>query len=173
MRTKYFLFLWGWLFLFPLSVKAQTFDGARAHRTTNQSISNNAQTIVGFPSEASPNGYDTTGYHDTSTNPGRMTTSIAGYYRFVANIYFAGNSNGIRTIQIRRNGTTIVGYCSWEPEGASNIQIHQCVGEWQEQTPSAYYEVYVYQNSGAALDVVADSSTGHSTTWFAIQYLGN
>lgn len=178
MRAKYFLLLLGLVFLLPAIGNAQTFSGARVYRTTNQSIANNTQTLVGFPTESSPNGYDwhlggAGTYHDTVTNVGRLTVPAAGFYRFVANIYFASNAAGIRTIQIRRNGTTIIGYCSWEPEGASTIQIAQCVGEWEEQTPSAYYEVYVYQNSGTSLDVVADSSTGHATTWFSVQLMGD
>lgn len=169
MKVKYFLALLVFLFL-PWDASAQTFSGARTHRQTNQNVLNNTQTAVGFTVE----NYDTDTYHDTVTNITRFTVAAAGYYRFRTNIYFAAAANGLRTIQIRRNGTDIVGYCSWEPESASTIQIKQCAGEWYEASAGPnYYEVYVYQNSGAALDVVADFSTGQATTWFAIHKMGN
>lgn len=166
MRVKYFLCLLSLLIAGPAFA---AFDGARVYRTTNQSIPHNTQTAVGFTQET----YDTTSYHDNSSNITRLSVSAIGYYRLTANVYFQEHQSGIRTIQIRRNGVTIVGYCSWEPEGSSTIQIHQCVAEWYEGSPSSYYEVYVYQSSGISRDIVADAGTGEGTTWFSIQYLGN
>lgn len=167
MKAKYFLLLMSLLFASP--VLAQTFDGARVYRTTNQAIPHNTATALGFTSES----YDTTTYHDNAVNITRLSVSAVGYYQLVANVYFESHQSGIRAIQIRRNESTIVGYCSWEPEGADTIQIAQCVANWYEGSPSAYYELFVYQNSGISRDVAADVSTGAGTTWFSIQYLGN
>jgi len=170
MKAKYLLLLLGWLFLAPLAAKAQTFDGARVYRTTNQAIPNNTATAVGWTAES----YDAVSpYHSLVSNITRMTVSAVGYYRLTANVYFEANGAGLRVIQIRRNGTDIVGYCTWEPESATDIQIQQCQAEWFEGSPTSYYEVFVYQNSGVSRDIVADGTTGPGTTWFAIQYMGN
>lgn len=167
MKAKYFLFLVGILLASP--ALAQTFDGARVYRTSNQSIPHNTATAVGFTSES----YDTSTYHDNAVNITRLSVSATGYYQLIANVYFEAHATGLRAIQIRRNGVTIIGYCTWEPEATNSIQLAQCVANWYEGSPSAYYEVFVYQSSAIARDIVADAGTGEGTTWFSIQFLGN
>src|SRR5262252_6806646 len=47
--------------------------------------------------------------HDNSTNNSRLTAKYAGVYQITGNVEWAANSTGVRSLQIRLNGSTILG----------------------------------------------------------------
>lgn len=148
--------------------QADPYDGARVYRASDLAVTNNTQTTVPYDNED----HDTTSYHSTVSNTSRLTTNAVGLYLFVANVYWNPNAAGIRTIQIRRDGVDIIGYCGWK---ASNVvELHQCSAVWYEASSGAhYYEVYVYQNSGADLVLEGDADGDLGTSWFSISKIGD
>lgn len=141
-----------------------TFAGCRVLLTANQSIANATDVAITFTDET----YDTDAYHSNTTNTSRLTvpSGKAGYYQINANVTWAAAANGIRDFNIYKNGVR-ANYFTFNPQ-SSNSQSFQlstilygAVGD--------YFEVYVFQNSGGALNV---QSPGTGATSFSIGYLG-
>ncbi len=141
-----------------------TFAGCRVRLTANQSIANSTDQAITFTEET----YDTDGYHSNVTNTSRLTipSGKAGYYQINANIMWAANGTGIRDFNIYQNGVRNQYYTA-NPQ-SSNSQgmamstiLYGAVGD--------YFEVYVFQNSGGALNI---QSPGTGATSFSIGYLG-
>jgi len=74
----------------------------RATRTAGQTIANDTNTDITFPSED----YDVGGLHDTAINPDRITipTDKDGLYSIMAGCSFAANATGFRFVRITVNG---------------------------------------------------------------------
>jgi len=74
----------------------------RATRTTGQTITNDIDTDITFPSED----YDVGGLHDTAINTDRITipTGKDGLYSIMAGCSFAANTTGFRFLRITVNG---------------------------------------------------------------------
>jgi len=145
---------------------SSTFAGCRVTNTTNISIANSTDTALTFNTET----YDTDAFHDTSTNTSRLTipTGKAGYYQINANILWAGNGTGIRDFNIYKNGVR-ANYLSMSGQ-ATNSQgfamstiLYGAVGD--------YFEIYVFQNSGGALNIQTNA-VGAGATSFSCGYLG-
>lgn len=141
-----------------------TFAGCRVLLTANQSIAASTDQAITFTDET----YDSDGYHSNVTNTSRLTipSGKAGYYQINANIMWAANSTGIRDFNIYKNGIRAQ-YFTANPQ-SSNSQgmamstiLYGAVGD--------YFEVYVFQNSGGALNI---QSPGTGATSFSIGYLG-
>ena len=141
---------------------APVFKGALVKRTATQSIPNNTLTLVNWTAET----YDTDGFHDNATNNTRLTIP-AGVTKAVlaANIRWVANSTGTRVVILRKNGA----YFDGDP-----ILRHTATGEAEinivsaaiEVTAGDYFEVEVFQNSGAALNI--DSTASPQFSWFAV-----
>lgn len=59
-------------------------ESFRAYLNSSQTINGSSETVVLFNAED----WDVSGRHDTSTNKGRYTPQVAGYYRISCNIMF-------------------------------------------------------------------------------------
>ena len=123
--------------------------GARVYNNAAQSIPNAVSTALTFNSEY----FDTDAMHDPlGSHPSRLTATTIGKYIVTANVGFAADATGIRSVGIKRNGTTFIALQSWAGfVGDSNVvsvtaTISMAVGD--------YVEVFVYQNSGGALNIV-------------------
>lgn len=70
-------------------------------RTTDQSIPNNTNTNVTFPTEIA----DTDGFHSTVSNTDRITipSGLGGYYICTANLEYNGSTTGYRFMAITLN----------------------------------------------------------------------
>jgi hypothetical protein len=143
-----------------------TFAGCRVTNTTNISIANNTDTALTFNTET----YDTNAFHDTSTNTSRLTIPAgkAGYYQINANILWAGNGTGIRDFNIYKNGVranylTMSGQATNSQGFAMSTILYGAVAD--------YFEIYVFQNSGGALNIQTNA-VGAGATSFSIGYLG-
>lgn len=155
------------LLFWALPIRAEDFSGARVHHNGTRTIVNNTQTAVPFTAGSEEE--DTDDYHDETTNTSRLSPGRAGCFELTAQVQFDANAVGLRTIQIRRNGTDIISYNSWEPEAATAIQIKPMASAFFCQTnPADYYELYVYQTSGGDLLLRSDSDQ----TWFSIYRMG-
>jgi hypothetical protein len=101
--------------------------------------------------------------HDNSTNPSRITipSGGSGIYIFNAQVTFDNNNTGRREVYIYKNGSQIAVSKLFNPDATQDSVLTIFV-----QSPcsvSDYFEVFVYQNSGGALDVVQ----GQASTFFS------
>lgn len=137
--------------------------GAKATKTA-QAVANATETVLTF---AGTEEYDTDTFHDTATNPGRLTIPSGkdGKYRLSAWVRFDANATGDREVILRKNGTTEIAaqraraLNSGSRKGGMTITCDAAL------VATDYVEVLFYQDSGGSLDV-------NSLSWFACQFLG-
>lgn len=140
--------------------------GARVTNTVAQSIPSGADTLLSWNSEV----FDTNALHDNTTNPSRLTVppGMGGRWLVIANVLFAANATGRRSLTIRKNGSNAVGNIE-EPvsEGAlaPTGVLTQTV---LDALPGDYFDVTANQYSGAALDVLG---AGLAHPFFVAIYL--
>jgi hypothetical protein len=125
----------------------------RVLHNANQSITSGVGTALAFNSER----YDRAGgasaaHHDTVTLNTRLTSLYAGVYKISACTSFAANATGIRQLQIRLNGATIIGAVSTGAVSGASIEQNLTVD--YSLAVSDYVEVIVAQNSGGALNLL-------------------
>jgi hypothetical protein len=130
--------------------------GARAYNSANVTISNNTTTALTFNSEhydTDPNGE----IHSTSSNTGRLTCRTAGAYYAWGMSQLAANATGRRLLQIRLNGSTIIGLAEIPNAGAAAPTTIQ-VDTIYQLAANDYLELLIFQDSGGNLDALAQSS---------------
>jgi hypothetical protein len=143
-----------------------SFSGALATKTTSQTITGATMTAVTFNSEAG--GFDTSSYHDNTTNNSRMTVPTTGYYRFTAAItYDATSLSSYRSVFLRKNGTDI--YTS--NQGANDIDwMNIPINFIASATASDYFELFVYNPPNPT--VIRGNDAYTAVTFFSAEYLG-
>lgn len=119
--------------------------------SANQSIPNATLTAVTWPNET----YDTDAYHDTVTNPARITIPAgqAGVYTLSANVGFLTSGTGRRSVRIRKNGGANLARVDLGAVTSGPTALTATVDD--VAVAGDYYEVMVYQDCGAALDLDA------------------
>lgn len=121
---------------------------------SNISIANNFIQAITFDTETS----DPQTLHSMSSNTSRITvpTGWDGIWGVTANVEFAAATTGYRQLQIMANGTgnPIAGTRDLAPN-ASFASVLHCSKFWPF-TAGDWMEVFCYQNSGGALNVLAD-----------------
>ncbi len=138
-----------------------SFAGALVSKLSNQSIGNGVLTIIAWDTEQ----YDTDGLHDNAVNPSRMTVPADwSRVRLYAGISWQSNSVGDRLLRFQLNGIGFPGmaYSRMQAVGTSDNAI---ASPTIVVVPGDYFEVQVYQASGAAKNVIA--ATG--ATYFAME----
>lgn len=120
---------------------------ARVYHSVNQSIENNIETILSFNSER----FDTDSIHDNVTNNSQLTCKTAGKYFISASIRFAYNTTGIRILRLATNTSLIASELRNAPSDVCEMTISTLC----DLAVNDYVVVKVYQNSGAALDIVS------------------
>lgn len=122
--------------------------GAKAFRTTNQSISDNTLTDINLPNTS----YDTDNMHDDAVNNERMTIQTSGKYYLMGYLNFASNSAGGRFIRFFLNNTTqLMGVTSTPLGGGLGTSMD--VAMEFEFTAGDFITLQAYQTSGGALNV--------------------
>jgi hypothetical protein len=146
-----------------------TFVGARAGRVnSNQTISNNTNTVVLWDSEAFQPNFDTDSIHSTSTNTGRFTvpTGKGGYWLCIATVQFESNGTGVRAGDFLIGGDMRTkGFRALPSSATDTVYSASTV---LKLSAADYVEFQVYQNSGGNLAIVADSYNNQ----FVFSYLG-
>lgn len=137
------------------------FSGARVYHNANQSIADSTFTVLAFNSER----YDISGYHDPVTNNGRLTAPIAGKYLIIGMVAFEAGT-GLRGIQIRLNGATVIGsnFVTAVAAGAGSSTDLFVMSEY-ELAAGHYVELLAWQNSGSPKIVYF---AGNSTPEFSM-----
>lgn len=142
-----------------------SFSGVSLVKSAAQSISNATDTAITFNTED----YDTDGYHSTVSNTDRITIPAGktGYFLVSSRVAFAGNGTGVRSVTVRKNGTTgVIGAdMNNQSASASAVLINDRV---IYAVAGDYFHLNAYQTSGGALNT--DNSGGY--TFFTMTYLG-
>lgn len=150
---------------FGSTVTAASQPRALVYHNATQSIATGSSlTALSFNSET----YDVGAMHDTVANNSRLTVPAGGdgLYLVVAGAFFASNATGVRSIAIRKGGTTVVGGANCV--GTSAVDSVLQTSALVALVAGDYVEACVNQTSGGNLNVGDTTGTYH---WFAIAKL--
>lgn len=137
--------------------------GARAYRTTNQTISNDVTTTITLDSED----FDTDGFHSTSANTERLTIPSGkdGLYLVSARVIWASNATGHRSVYVVRknSGGTVQEYHPEFLQTVSDAGQPCIMGLTVFSAASAgdWFEMQVTQKSGGNLNITPSAAPSH------------
>ena len=144
-------------------VSAPSFIGASAFHSGVQNVPDNSTFDVAFDSE----NFDTSSFHNNSTNNGRLTVPQAGYYRFDVNVKWNndGTPSGYKQIFLRKNGSSNIYYVErqWLNSSESDTQELSFI---DLAAANDYYTVRLYQTSGATRAIYGTSDEIYFTATF-------
>jgi len=138
----------------PLGITPNTV-ACRVFRSSNQSIPNNAQTAISFDTLDIDTGGGAGGQPAMWVvgDPTHITLRIPGLYSAFANVEFDTNANGERTIGILNTAPNkFIGIGELPPVNGDSTNIFAVTGPFQV-TVQTSLQLFVYQNSGGALNV--------------------
>lgn len=126
-----------------------SFHGCSVRNNAAITTNNTTDKLLTFNAEQ----WDTDAYHDTGTNPGRITipTGLGGYYHIDGGIQWVSNATGWRQLYIYLNGATILKLVQLPTISGDDMRM-----EISRDYPLAqgdYIELHCAQNSGGDLDV--------------------
>jgi len=142
-------------------------DHASAYDSTNQSLTDSTYENITFDSEH----FDSNSMHNTSSTTSRIKCNSDGLYLAVFKVTFDTNTTGIRRVQLRENaaGSSAGGTARgvWNGPALSGENTIVAGSRLVRLVDTDYVEIFAYQNSGGALDVV----NGSSQTWLQLMQL--
>lgn len=128
------------------------------YKVATQAISAATHTAVTFG--AGSEDADTSGFHDTVTNPSRLTIPPGlgiTQARLTFGLVGASTVSGQLIGYVRKNGTaSLPGQATHETEGPG-AEFLNGDGEWVDVVPGDYFELYAYSDSAQTLPI--NSST--------------
>lgn len=129
--------------------------GARVFNSAAESIADSAWTALTFDSET----FDSDAFHDTGTNPDRLTvpTGKGGTYLLVGLVEFASNLVGVRGVRIRLNGAGNGIARIFDGPNAGNDILGVTLSCIYPLVATNFVTLEVFQSSGGALNVDAAS----------------
>jgi hypothetical protein len=145
--------------------------GARVYKSGDQSITTGTYTRLSFDSET----YDSASIHDNATNNERLTVPTGAVYgRFTAQVDFASDATGYRSVVIENGNTspniTAAAEAIANAVNGSATIINLSTG-WIPVTPGDYYRLGVLHNNGSSVTVVGGNAVS-KLTFFAVEFLG-
>lgn len=142
---------------------------AQAYKSaTSQSLTTATYAAVTFDAEA----WDNNAIHSTASNTSRMVAPQAGKYRVTATIAFEGNTTGYRAINFRVNGDTNQRFGSQTANPVNGATLLTTSTELN-LAANDYVEVWAFQNSGGALNVLSETASAQpGTTRLTMTYIG-
>lgn len=138
-------------------------EGARATRSTNQSIPNNVLTPISFDAEV----WDTDSIWEIA-NPTRLTCKTVGVYAMWGGMIYSFHGTGYRDWDIRLNSVTYISAYRDKSLGALKNHYSSVSGIYKLAV-NDYIELMAFQDSGAALNVLVGSAYSPE---FAMQRIG-
>jgi hypothetical protein len=133
--------------------------GARAYRSTTQSINNTSLTALSWDTEV----YDTDGCWDVGT-PTHLTAARDGYYMAGGSIYMTAATNNAASailLYVRKNGTTILQSNAIHTIAGKLLFLEVTAGMFW-LSAGDYVEVLIYHDEGGAKNVEAATATTHN-----------
>jgi hypothetical protein len=138
-------------------------DGAGVRNSAAESIPSGSTTALTFDTEL----WNNNNLHSTGTNPSRITIKNAGKYLIVGQIAWASVAAGHQLeAMILKGGITYLAEQD-QIQGAAG-PLNQNLSCIANLAVAEYVELYVYQNTGAAVNCNGPASA----PWFAAQWLG-
>lgn len=107
--------------------------------------------------------FDAQTMHSTSSNTGRLTAPVSGIYLVGANLQFAANTTGLRSVKLLQNGVTEIGANSKAAAASGTTYLNLVTTVYL--VSGNYVEVQAYQTSGGSLNVAYEA--GNSPIFFA------
>jgi len=143
-----------------------SFSGARCHKASDQAVTTATWTQLTWDTEE----YDTSNYHDLTTNTDRFTVPTTGYYAITITTSSSNSgTNATRYYNIRQNTNSMVIMA----ERTSQLDIGNTVATNWYFTAGQYVSIRVYQTSGSTQTFYGDAQFGlDGACTFAINYLG-
>lgn len=143
----------------------------------NFSVANNSN-AVSIPFASGSEAIKThTGMHSTTVNTTRVIPPLAGYYEVEASSAFAINTSGFRTHSIGKNGVRQapeqgIYNSAALPSGGTGCPLPIVKTELSANGSSDYFELYMFQNSGGALNALGDGNSNTTmNTIFTVRYV--
>jgi hypothetical protein len=152
------------------SSSAPAFNGAKGTNTAGTTMTDATETVVPYATED----YDTAAYHDTSTDPSRMTvpTGKDGYYHVIGH-YELSSATYTAVYGVLREGAagtggagTLLGLT--RPGLPASTIIGGQVSWVGHLSAGQYVELFVNQSSSAGRAL----STGAGRNWLALTFIG-
>lgn len=135
----------------------------RAYNTATQSISNTTETRVLFNNEH----WDTDGIHSTSVSTGALTVPIPGMWLVGAQVQWEANATGGRDVRVYHSPTgKIVAYATI-PAPSASYNPGMNVSAIMSCAANDVFELFVYQDSGGALNILGASGEYHQCEFWA------
>ena len=144
-------------------VPGQSGPDAKVRGTGAQSATTGVNTTVNFNG---PDDWDAASMHDPSVNPSRMTVPVGGVYEINATISWDATANGIRVIDVIKNGAGLVAEVIEGHPTVATGSVRQLLSDQIRLNANDYIEVTVYQDSGSSI------LFGGSATTLAISWIG-
>lgn len=124
----------------------------RVRRQAAQPVNHAAHAAISWDAED----YDDDALHNPASNPARVTIDRAGKYGLAAGVHFAAsNIGGYRYARIMKNGVTELVAINVPPSPVAQTIVP--LSTTAALAAGDYVEVTAYQDTGAALNVVAAS----------------
>lgn len=102
--------------------------------------------------------FDTAEMHSIESETEKVFAPIDGVYQVVATVHWEEDSEGIRRVSLRKNGTTAWATDSRAPLPADDTD--QTASSLISLKEGDHVEARVFQNSGSGLQVISSGSTG-------------
>ena len=129
--------------------------------TTAQSIPNGANTVVVFNSTVFE--VDDTGRITPNTSTGVVTVNEAGIYRITAGAEFVSNTTGRRILFLVAAGLVVAEHDDSAPSVTATCGT--CISTLVKLAAADTIDARVFQLSGGALDVSANTKTHMTVEW--------
>lgn len=151
--------------VFPIEAGAGTLQKspqARVYNNAAISVADATPTALTFNTER----YDfgPAEQHSTSTNTGRLTCVRSGLYAAGVVLNFGANATGSRVVAIRLNGSTPIAE-DGKPALAGGYGTAFAISTDYRLSTGDYLDVTVFQNSGGALNVLAEGNKSPEFYW--------
>ncbi|NIU01074.1 MAG: hypothetical protein GWN01_09160 [Nitrosopumilaceae archaeon] len=144
-------------------VPVSPFQGALVELTANETISDSIWTSIPWDQAV----YDTDSFWEASPNPERLTIPAGiSRVRFSTNIEWVAANGGIRGVRMFKNGSIFKGAIFRQilNTGTSMNPVLGGTSAVVDTVQNDVFELQVFQNSGATLDLVASNAL-----WFSIE----
>lgn len=122
-------------------------SGARVHNSTDITLTNSDFTTITFDTEE----FDTDGYHDTGTNPERLTVPEDGLYILGFHVTTNNNSTGQRQIRFIKNGSDVLTCDTYAASEFPGGDMRRSAGTMFQCTAGDYFTVDMYQDGGSVI----------------------
>jgi len=161
-----FILVLGSSFSLATTYKSSTVSdiGARVTNSTATTISDNTFTAVPLDTET----FDTGNLHSTSVNTDRFTITVAGKYLIIATAGFVNNATGMRTLNVRLNGSNNIIFNQDSSATVSTFNHLASSSTIIDLVASDFVSFEVFQTSGGNLDL---NAFGDFAPVFAIMLL--